>query len=256
MRIEEKSVDSALFLSVPMDWGNVVGAMKPGAHLLLLNEVKTHHCNTIRAEDAGLEIRDTIAWVFGSSESIPEMLMVTVARKPLEGTVAENVLRYGTGGLNIDGSRVELNGDYKCKANGRPSQTGLGDNYDPSKANQADVVGRWPANLTHDNSPSVVAMFPNSKGASSQNNLSSVNIYQGQSLNESRTELNGFREWYNDGGSAARFFYSSPCLNDLLSYLTKLITPPNGTILVSPHLVELLQDRTEGFSLVTMPEVT
>lgn len=70
-----------------------------------------------------------------------------MARKPLIGTVAQNVLAHGTGALNIDGCRIPLNGDYKCKANGRPSQTGLGDNYDPTTANQPDTVGRWPANL-------------------------------------------------------------------------------------------------------------
>jgi hypothetical protein len=72
---------------------------------------------------------------------------IIVARKPIEGTVAANVLKWGTGALNIDGCRVELDGDYKCKANGRPSQTGLGDNYNPAAANQPDTLGRWPANL-------------------------------------------------------------------------------------------------------------
>lgn len=77
----------------------------------------------------------------------PALETITMARKPLVGTVAANVLAHGTGALNIDGCRVPLNGDYKCKANGRPSQTGLGDNYDPATANQPDTVGRWPANL-------------------------------------------------------------------------------------------------------------
>lgn len=72
---------------------------------------------------------------------------IVVARKPLIGTVAENVLRFGTGAINVGGCRVDLNGDYKSKANGRPSQTGLPDNYDPDKANQPDTIGRWPANL-------------------------------------------------------------------------------------------------------------
>ncbi len=85
---------------------------------------------------------------------------VIVARKPLAGTVAANVIQHGTGAINVDGCRIALNGDYKCKANGRPSQTGLGDNYDPDSANQPDTVGRWPANLIHDGSEEVVAGFP------------------------------------------------------------------------------------------------
>ena len=78
---------------------------------------------------------------------------IIVARKPLMQTVAENVQQHGTGALNIDGCRITLNGDYKCGANGRPSQTGLGDNYDPAKANQHDEQGRWPANLIWSHHP-------------------------------------------------------------------------------------------------------
>jgi site-specific DNA-methyltransferase (adenine-specific) len=89
---------------------------------------------------------------------------IVMARKPFKGTVAANVLSHGVGGLNIDDCRVELNGGYKSKANGRPSQTGLPDGYDPSTANQPDSVGRWPANLIHDGSDEVIAAFPNAKG--------------------------------------------------------------------------------------------
>jgi site-specific DNA-methyltransferase (adenine-specific) len=49
--------------------------------------------------------------------------------------------------------------------------------------------------------------MPDSKGASSQNNYSNGHIYRGQSLQESNTSLEGYREWYNDDGSAARYFY-------------------------------------------------
>jgi DNA modification methylase len=76
---------------------------------------------------------------------------IVMARKPLsEKTVGNNVLEWGTGGINIDDSRIDLNGDYKSKANGRPSLTGLGDNYNPSNANQADTIGRFPANVIFD----------------------------------------------------------------------------------------------------------
>jgi site-specific DNA-methyltransferase (adenine-specific) len=131
---------------------------------------------------------------------------ICVARKPLAKglTVAANVLQFGTGAINIDGCRVELNGDYKCKANGRPSQTGLGDNYDPTKANQPDTVGRWPANLIHDRSAEVVALFPDAKGQqgrSADANRSQVNVFGAPSDNGKIYEPRG------DFGSAARFFY-------------------------------------------------
>lgn len=89
---------------------------------------------------------------------------IVVARKPLIGTVAENVLQFGTGAINVDGCRVDLNGDYKSKSNGRPSQTGLPDNYDSDKANEPDTIGRWPANLIHDGSDEVLSAFPYAPG--------------------------------------------------------------------------------------------
>ena len=72
-------------------------------------------------------------------------------------------------------------------------------------------TGRFPANtiLTYDDTDEeeVCGGFPQSKGMSSQNNYSNGHIYRGQSLNESSTSLNGYREWYNDDGSASRYFY-------------------------------------------------
>jgi hypothetical protein len=88
---------------------------------------------------------------------------IIVARKPLEGTVAQNVLEHGTGGINIDGCRVGVpmvgrTGEHNC---GQPRANLYG------KASTAyrhgDVVpglGRWPANLIHDGSDEVVACFP------------------------------------------------------------------------------------------------
>ncbi len=86
---------------------------------------------------------------------------ICLAMKPLDGTFAQNAQEWGVAGLAIDACRVALDGDYKCKANGRPSQTGLSDNYDVANANQPDTVGRWPANIIHDGSDEVVARLPN-----------------------------------------------------------------------------------------------
>jgi site-specific DNA-methyltransferase (adenine-specific) len=94
----------------------------------------------------------------------PAIEPITVARKPFNGTVAFNMKAHGTAALNIDGCRIELNGDYKCKANGRPSITGLEDNYNSDLANKPDTIGRWPANLIHDGSSEVIAGFPDAKG--------------------------------------------------------------------------------------------
>ncbi len=81
----------------------------------------------------------------------PATEFFTLGRKPLsEPTVAKNILKWGVGGINIDGCEIDLNGDYKSKANGRPSLTGLDDNYNSETANQADENGRFPANVMFD----------------------------------------------------------------------------------------------------------
>ena len=111
-------------------------------------------------------------------------------------------------------------------------------------------IGRFPANLIHDNSEEVRECFPNAKGASSQNNYSNGKIYRGQSLLESETKLNGHRDWYNDNGNASRFFKSiiyqakaskkdrgqgnnHPTVKPiaLMEYLIKMVTPKGGIVL-------------------------
>lgn len=131
----------------------------------------------------------------------------TLARKPLsEKSVAENFLKHGTGGINIDGTRIELNGDYKCMANCRPSLTGLGDNYDPIMANKQDTKGRFPANvifdeqagkLLDDQSGTLKSGVPGIKRGG--NNGSAY----GKESRKPGTQMPGF----GDSGGASRFFY-------------------------------------------------
>lgn len=116
-------------------WSECLRVLKPGGHLLAFAGTRTQHRMACRIEDAGFEIRDMIAWVYGSgfpksmdvSKAIqkaegqceqveqwegwgtamkPSLEPITVARKPFYGTVAANVLEHGTGALNIDRCRV------------------------------------------------------------------------------------------------------------------------------------------------------
>ena len=173
----------------------------------------------------------------------PAVEFFTLCRKPLsEKTIAANVLKWGTGGINVDGCRVALEGDYKAKSNGRPSQTGLGDNYKPEEANQPDTEGLFPANLIHDGSDEVLEMFPHSKSGAMKKSYEYTN--NGHSMGAptgSTKQMHGASE-----GSAARFFYCAKASKkdrgegnkhptvkptDLMRYLCRLITPPNGTVL-------------------------
>ena len=147
--IAPNSIDSALLIKTPDEnqWVDIVRAMKPGAHLLLFSKVKEHHVGAIAAEDAGLEIRDTIAWVSSGENCYVNMVLIAMARKPLQGTVAANVLQWGTGGLNVDGCRVGTGGDKGVwPVTGRPADRGS--MAGPMGAAETDQTsGRWPANL-------------------------------------------------------------------------------------------------------------
>ena len=262
-------------------WAECLRVLKPGGHLLAFAGTRTQHRMAVRIEDAGFEIRDMIAWVYGSgfpksldvSKAIdketgvdtrsderwvptphpvtgfyktasgnsqqvgqalpglrclyspatpsarqwsgwgtalkPAMEPITVARKPLCGTVAENVLTHGTGAINVDGCRVGTDGgtcrDGKAS---EPNDSG----WENMRGHGIATInaGRWPANLIHDGS-------------------------------EEPTDLMG---------SAARFFYCAKASKadrdegmdatnhhptvkptDLMRYLCRLVTPPGGVIL-------------------------
>ena len=129
---------------------------------------------------------------------------MVLARKPLIGTVANNVLTYGTGGLNIDGSRVGSEEMTKTTSNG----VKISENRSMSGANFeretiGTVTGRFPANFIHDGSDEVLELFPDSKGGA-------YPAKRGQSVNTafaSGQETEGGFRAMGDSGSAARFFY-------------------------------------------------
>jgi len=142
---------------------------------------------------------------------------IILCRKPLEGTVAQNVLKWGTGGINIDGCRVEIpendKANYDFNNNGlsrmkRPEGEKLGQfdgGWKIDKTPRENQKGRFPANLIHDGSGEVLALFPDSKGQLAKvgpdnglkNSINCYGNYGARDLCEPR----------DDSGSAARFFY-------------------------------------------------
>jgi site-specific DNA-methyltransferase (adenine-specific) len=253
-------------------WAECLRVLKPGGHLLAFAGTRTQHRMAVRIEDAGFEIRDMIAWVYGSgfpksldvskaidkaagaerevvgqhgapAKSIysqgkqelpqevnitapatpeakqwegwgtalkPALEPITVARKPLIGTVAENVLQHGTGAINVDGGRVGT--EELANPSGISNAMGgvtigkyQGGNQDYSGSGATNPLGRWPANFIHDGS-------------------------------EEATDLLG---------ASARFFYCAKASKadrgenhhptvkptDLMRYLCRLVTPPSGIVL-------------------------
>jgi DNA modification methylase len=144
---------------------------------------------------------------------------IVVARKPLIGTVANNVLTYGTGALNIDGSRVGASGENFDNLKGRPV-TKLATRRDGETDEEYNArvlespeqqkalaklkeLGRWPANVIHDGSDEVLEGFPESKGGT-------YPAKRGQAVNTtfaSGQETEGGYRAMGDSGSAARYFY-------------------------------------------------
>lgn len=136
--------------------------LKPGGHALIFCGPRTYHRMCAGVEDAGFEIRDQLQWIFGSgfpkSHNLkdewqgwgtalkPANEPICLARKPLsEKTVASNVQKWGTGAINIDASRVPLEGGKKKSGGCKGSNDSL---FNLTENPQADnSQGRWPANL-------------------------------------------------------------------------------------------------------------
>lgn len=286
-------------------WAECLRVLKPGGHLLSFAGTRTHHRMAVRIEDAGFQIRDMVAWVYGSgfpksldvSKAIdkaagaerevvgkdtkarsttgasalptiggetvyktwditapatdeakqwegwgtalkPAFEPITLARKPFAGTVAQNVLEYGAGALNIDGCRVAAE-PWK-----RPGSNAIGGIYGDFKhdAPRSNDMGRWPANLIHDGSDEVVGLFPQTTSGGGDKHGRKPSTFCAS------TDWQAFKGTSNGGdtGSAARFFYCAKASKadrgadnrhptvkpaDLMRYLCRLITPPGGIVL-------------------------
>lgn len=133
----------------------------------------------------------------------PALEPITVARKPLVGTVAANVQTHGTGALNIDGCRIEGVKGVPASPRRAEQGTAYGDlSNDPGSGSGWNPnVGRWPANLIHDGSEEVLAGFPQAGGGFGKRGGNKNSTSYG--FAEGSMETVG----YGNSGSAARFFY-------------------------------------------------
>jgi site-specific DNA-methyltransferase (adenine-specific) len=129
---------------------------------------------------------------------------IIVARKPLVGTVAENVLTHGTGAINVDGCRVGANGGTRRDGKGsEPNDSG----WENMRGHGVATInaGRWPANLIHDGSEEVVGLFPATKSGGLSGVTYHTNAKPGDGWG--RIGNGGSGTCHSDCGSAARFFY-------------------------------------------------
>lgn len=197
-------------------WAECLRVLRPGGHLLAFAGTRTQHRMCTRIEDAGFEVRDMIAWVYGSgfpkshngpwggTALKPALEPITMARKPLVGTVAENVLAHGTGAINVDGCRVA--GEVPRTVQGQSARAGevYGSDQRDQRVFEPHESGRWPANLIHDGSDEVLQAFPNTgpTPGSYETSHRDTTAYSGSW--PERIVRKGHKD---AGGSAARFFY-------------------------------------------------
>lgn len=246
-------------------WEQCLRVLKPGGHLLAFGGSRTFHRLAVAIEDAGYEIRDTIAWI--SSKTFPKSLNVAkaiakqgkdgsvaegwgtglkqvvepvvLARKPLDGTVAENFLQWGVGGLNIDASRV---GDEQVTINtfdngAKPFGNAVGEAYTSRVS-----TGRWPANVLLDEQSAEVLEMQ----ATGVSKFFYVPTASKADRNEGVGHLEPQKK-YKAGGvggtggakdahqvanqKAMSNFHPTVKPTQLMRYLIKLVTPLGGKVL-------------------------
>ena len=135
---------------------------------------------------------------------------IVLARKPLsEKTIANNVLEWGTGGINIEGCRVETDRKNEPRQYDKEKASGMncGDDwFGTNKIKLTDFMtqGRFPANFIHDGSDEVVGLFPDS---STTGNRIKPKTANNPGANTNFVSSSNTANEYTDSGSAARFFY-------------------------------------------------
>lgn len=242
----ERAINKAAgveYIAKPASGVGFMGADGPGGYNPTINQLVQEGESTPEAAQ----------WSGWGTALKPACEPWVLARKPLIGTVAANVLEHGTGAINVDGCRVGWDGPPP--EIGTPGWGGPAKKLSAVPGQEAETVertppsplGRWPANVIHDGSDEVVAGFPSTAPAKASNRGALADI-RGGKFNDAGGVIVGsatVRGVDDAGGSAARFFYSAkadkldragskhPTVKpvDLMQYLCRLITPPGGIVL-------------------------
>ena len=241
-------------------WEQCLRVLKPGGYLLAFAGTRTQHRMAVRIEDAGFEIRDMIAWMYGSgfpkSHNLqgdrqgwgtalkPAMEPITMARKPFKGTVADNVQLYGTGAINIDGCRIACDDGFE-KAWDKPISTNIsakgGKFISEGVQHQVDLsdykpFGRWPANVLHDGCEDVLrgmgeaARFFYTPKACKEDRDDGCEMMEPRQYSHDGRDT-PIENAYQRNESEARNFHPTVKPTDLMRYLCRMVTPPGGIVL-------------------------
>ena len=185
---------------------------------------------------------------------------IVVARKPLQGTVAQNVLEHGTGALNVDGCRIGTESTERTRT---PRDFGLvnDDGWTPTPGTNGSDAGRWPANVVLDETTAELLDEQSGEGESKPFKSATTTAHREVYSDGKGVDYSG--RGYDDTGGASRFFYvakasraernaglgsdpvhlwtpenqpernSHPTVKPiaLMRYLVRLVTPPGGLVL-------------------------
>ena len=213
-----------------------------GEHGVPANMERFHNYEQKDIPVTGPSTEEAKQWEGWGTALKPAHEPVVMARKPVEGTVAENVLKHGTGGINIDECRIgtEKVGARKSNSDGI-TRRNLKFGMKEFEGNETE--GRFPANVMHDGSEEVLEGFPYTKSGKMKQHIKGgqYNVYGKMYPRDVET--------IGDEGSAARFFYcpkvsksernrgldknNHPTVKpiELMKYLCRLVTPKGGTVL-------------------------
>jgi site-specific DNA-methyltransferase (adenine-specific) len=207
------------FVPPPALWDECLRVLKPGGHLLSFFGSRTQDIGALAIRLAGFEIRDSIAWLYGSGfpKSLnltddwqgwgtalkPALEPIVVARKPItEGTIAANVNKWGTGALNIDDSRIGTEQRINPSASNKDRESWR---MNTSERSGRIADGRWPANIILD--PYTAELLDEQSGDRPGGNFPTQRGGGvATSFGKGQPTEGGARKMADSGG-ASRFFY-------------------------------------------------
>lgn len=241
-----------------LEWAEeCLRVLKPGGHLLAFGGTRTWHRLAVAVEDAGFEIRDSIAWLYGEgfpkhrTALKPGFEPIVMGRKPFKGSLTANESIHGTGALNIEGCRIGTTKDVPASASAPQSgnQVGIGAVTALAERSGMDPnTGRWPANVALDDD--MADALDGQSGRRKHHGMGrggekGGTIYgNGSGISNGESRPHG----YLDDGGASRFFYvakapkkerpsvegvTHPTVKplSLMRWLVRLVTPAGGTVL-------------------------
>lgn len=225
---------------------------KPGAHAALFGGPRTFHRLAVSLEDAGFEVRDCLSWLYGTGfpKSVnlgngrgtalkPAWEPILVVRKPLEGTLRQNMEANGTGGLNIAACRI---GDEIVSTYGRqPHHTTNRAIHDmwSGDVDRTPRSGRWPTNVAIDETigrklgeTSKFFYCPKASTKEREEGLESFPMLSGGQLTDRKDDSKGLQSPRSGAGRNGGRRNNHPTVKPiaLIEWLLRLLVPPGGIV--------------------------